>query len=105
MALFLVLLAGMIHLDAADATASKLTITGAFIGLLESEDAASPDPAVQIIPTEATAVADLHAEWRRQFFDVAATRARSFRTWSARFMIAPRRNDHGHRAAPAPMQF
>jgi hypothetical protein len=75
MALFLFLLAGMIaRLYAADATASKRTIIGGFPRLLKSEDAASPDPAVQIIPMEATAVADLHAEWRRLFFDVAAER-------------------------------
>jgi hypothetical protein len=40
--------------------------------LLESEDAAGPNPGVQIISMEATAVADLHAGGRGSFLDVAA---------------------------------
>jgi len=40
--------------------------------LLESQDAARPDPGVQITAMKATAVADLHAGGRRVFFDIAA---------------------------------
>jgi hypothetical protein len=40
--------------------------------LLKSKDAASPNPGVQIISMEATAIADLHAGGGGSFLDVAA---------------------------------
>jgi hypothetical protein len=42
--------------------------------LLESQDAACPDPRIEIIAMKATTVADLHAGGRRFFFDIAAER-------------------------------
>lgn len=49
-----------------------LHIGRGFLCLLEGEDAASPDPGIQITAMEATAAADLHTGGRDLFLDVAA---------------------------------
>ena len=51
-----------------------LKLASAPSAFLKSQDAARPDPGVQITAMKATAVADLHAGGRRVFFDIAAER-------------------------------
>ena len=58
--------------DSSSARGIDFEISICTFRLLESQDAARPDPGVQITAMKATAVADLHAGGRRVFFDIAA---------------------------------